>query len=77
MVKIVSDYSQWLAHSQEPKPYFHTDPGALDRGRQREFCTTSPNQTEVTVKGLHFVEEDSPMEIGAAVANFVRTLRHL
>ncbi len=75
VVKIVSDYSQWLAQSQVPKLYFHTDPGALDHGRQREFCRTWPNQTEVTVKGIHFVQEDSPTEIGGAVANFVRTLR--
>jgi len=77
VVKVVSEYSQWLAQSQVPKLYFHTEPGALDHGRQREFCRTWPNQTEVTVKGIHFVQEDSPMEIGAAVANFVRTLRHL
>ena len=77
VVKIVSDYSQWLAHSQVPKLYFHTDPGALDHGLQRECCTTWPNQTEVTVKGIHFVQEDSPTEIGAAVASFVRTLRRL
>jgi haloalkane dehalogenase len=74
VVKIVSDYSQWLAQSQVPKLYFHTEPGALDHGRQREFCRTWPNQTEVTVKGIHFVQEDSPIEIGAGVADFVRTL---
>ena len=34
-----------------------------------------PNQTEVTVKGLHFIQEDSPHEIGAAIAEFVRGLR--
>ena len=77
VVKIVGDYSQWLAQSQVPKLYFHTEPGALDQGRQREFCRTWPNQTEVTVKGIHFVQEDSPIEIGTAVANFVRTLPHL
>jgi haloalkane dehalogenase len=65
VVKIVSDYSQWLAQSEVPKLYFHTEPGALDHGRQCEFCRTSPNQTEVTVKGIHFVQEDSPIEIGA------------
>jgi haloalkane dehalogenase len=70
VVKIVSEYSHWLAHSQVPKLYFHTEPGALDHGRQREFCRTWPNQTEVTVKGIHFVQEDSPIEIGSAVANF-------
>jgi haloalkane dehalogenase len=77
VVKIVSDYSQWLAHSQVPKLYFQTAPGALDHGRQREFCRTWPDQTEVAVKGIHFVQEDSPTEIGAAVASFVRTLRRL
>jgi haloalkane dehalogenase len=75
VAKIVSDYSQWLAQSQVPKLYFHTEPGALDQGRSREFCRTWPNQTEVIVKGIHFVQEDSPVEIGTAVANFVRTLR--
>jgi len=75
VVKIVSEYSQWLAQSQVPKLYFHTEPGALDHGRQREFCRTWPNQTEVTVKGIHFVQEDSAAEIGAAVADFVRGLR--
>jgi haloalkane dehalogenase len=75
VVKIVSEYGQWLAHSQVPKLYFHTEPGWLDNGRQREFCRTWPNQTEVTVKGIHFVQEDSAAEVGAAVANFVRALR--
>ncbi len=75
VLKIVSEYGQWLAHSQVPKLYFHTEPGALDHGRQREFSRTWPNQTEVTVKGIHFVQEDSPTEIGAAVADFVRGLR--
>jgi haloalkane dehalogenase len=75
VVKIVSEYGQWLAHSQVPKLYFHTEPGWLDNGRQREFCRTWPNQTEVTVKGIHFVQEDSAAEVGAAIANFVRALR--
>ena len=77
VAKIVSGYGQWLAYSRVPKLYFHTEPGALDQGRPREFCRTWPNQTEVTVKGIHFVQEDSPTQIGAAAANFVRTLRRL
>jgi haloalkane dehalogenase len=44
-------------------------------GPQREFCRSWPNQTEVTCKGLHFLQEDSPDEIGQAVADFVRKLR--
>jgi len=75
VVKIVSDYGSWLAQSQVPKLYIHAEPGALDNGRPREFCRAWPNQTELTVKGIHFVQEDSAIEIGAAVANFVRGLR--
>jgi haloalkane dehalogenase len=75
VVKIVSECGQWLAHSQVPKLYFHTEPGWIDNGRQREFCRTWPNQKEVTIKGIHFVQEDSAAEVGAAVANFVRALR--
>jgi haloalkane dehalogenase len=44
-------------------------------GRQRELCRAWPNQTEVTVKGRHFLQEDSPDEIGQAVAGFVRRVR--
>jgi haloalkane dehalogenase len=77
VAKVVSGYGQWLARSHVPKLYFHTEPGALDQGRPREFCRSWPNQTEVTVNGIHFVQEDSPTQIGAAVANFVRTLRRL
>ena len=58
-----------------PKLYVPAEPGALDNGRQRDFCRAWPNQTEVAVKGIHFVQEDSAAEIGAAVADFVRGLR--
>jgi len=47
----------------------------LDNGRQREFCRIWLNQKEVSAKGIHFVQEDSAAEVGAALANFVRGLR--
>jgi NADPH:quinone reductase-like Zn-dependent oxidoreductase len=53
------------------------EPGAILTGRQRDFCRTWRNQTEVTVKGIHFVQEDSPEQIGQALAAFVRSLRSL
>jgi haloalkane dehalogenase len=74
VAKIVSDYGAWLSESQLPKLFLNADPGAILIGRQREFCRTWPNQTEVTVKGVHFVQEDSPDEIGTAVANWLRSL---
>jgi len=74
MVKIFEDYGAWLAQSDVPKLFLNAEPGAILRGRQREFCRSWPNQTEVTVKGIHFVPEDSADEIGRAVAEWRRGL---
>ncbi|PHQ67235.1 MAG: haloalkane dehalogenase [Sneathiella sp.] len=70
VVEIVDAYSAWLAQSDIPKLFINADPGSILIGPQRDFCRTWPNQTEVTVKGLHFIQEDSPDEIGKAVADF-------
>jgi haloalkane dehalogenase len=75
VVAIVEDYARWLSASSLPKLFLNAEPGSILVGRQREFCRSWPNQTEVTIKGLHFVQEDSPNEIGAAVAAFVARLR--
>lgn len=77
VVGIVEAYGAWLAASDMPKLFINADPGSILTGPQREFCRSWPNQREVTVKGSHFVQEDSPDEIGAAVADFVRDLRGL
>lgn len=71
---IVDGYAQWLAQSPIPKLFINAEPGSILVGAQREFCRGWPNQREVTVRGLHFVQEDSPAEIGRAVADFVRSL---
>jgi haloalkane dehalogenase len=75
VVAVVEDYSAWLAQSDIPKLFINADPGSILVGRQRELCRAWPNQTEVTVKGLHFIQEDSPDAIGRAVADFVRRVR--
>jgi haloalkane dehalogenase len=75
VVTIVDDYGRWLARSDVPKLFINAEPGALLTGRPREFCRTWPNQTEVTVAGKHFVQEDSPDQIGQAVRAFVEGLR--
>jgi haloalkane dehalogenase len=75
VVKVVAEYSSWLANSDVPKLFVNAEPGSILVGRQREFCRTWPNQSEVTVPGLHFLQEDSPDQIGAALADFVRRLR--
>ncbi len=74
VVAIVEDYAGWLAASSVPKLFVNAEPGSILVGAQREFCRTWRNQREVTVRGLHFIQEDSPGEIGQAVADFVRSL---
>jgi len=69
---IAAAYAAWLAQSPLPKLFIDAEPGSILVGRQREACRRWPNQTEVTVKGAHFIAEDSPHEIGEAVADFVR-----
>ena len=74
VVEIVTAYGAWLAQSDIPKLFINAEPGAILRGKAREFCRTWPNQQEVTVKGSHFIQEDSPDEIGRAIAAFIRNL---
>ena len=71
VVAIVKAYGAWLASSPVRKLFINAEPGSILVGAPREFCRTWPNQTEVTVKGIHFVQEDSPHEIGEAVRGFV------
>ena len=75
----VRAYGAWLSQSQMPKLFVAGEPGAViaaGSARQR-FCRTWKNQREVTVKGRHFLQEDSPGEIGAALRQFVIETRHL
>lgn len=71
VVRIVDDYSGWLKESDVPKLFVNAEPGSILTGAQREFCKSWKNQDEVTVRGAHFLQEDSPREIGEAVAAFV------
>ncbi len=68
VVALVSDYAAWLEKSPLPKLLVVAEPGGILVGKQLAYCRTWPNQTEVTVKGSHFIQEDSPGEIGAALA---------
>ncbi|UCG24285.1 MAG: haloalkane dehalogenase, partial [Chloroflexota bacterium] len=71
---IVSGYADWLADSPIPKLFLNADPGAILIGEQREFCRSWANQQEVSVKGIHFIQEDSPADIGQAIARFLAGL---
>ena len=68
--RIVSEYSDWLQATDVPKLFINAEPGAILTGAQREFCRSFKNQEEVTVSGLHFVQEDSPEAIGRAIRDW-------
>ena len=70
VVDVVRSYADWLVQSELPKLFINADPGAILIGQQREFCRSWPNQKEVTVAGNHFLQEDSPHEIGQAIAQW-------
>jgi haloalkane dehalogenase len=71
---IVTAYSEWLAAGDVPKLFINANPGSILVGAQREVCRAWPNQTEVTVPGIHFVQEDSADAIGEAIATWYLTL---
>jgi len=71
VVAIVAGYSQWMAANDVPKLFVNAEPGAILIGRPREFCRSWNNQTEVTVAGSHFIQEDSGPVIGRAVADWM------
>ena len=75
VASIVSEFSEWLENSPIPKLWIRGEPGFIGIGRLATFCKSLLNQTEVRVKGVHFLQESSGPEIGEAVAKFVRELR--
>lgn len=75
VVEIVSEYGAWLAESEVPKLFVNAEPGSILTGAQRDFCRGWPNQREVTVAGTHFIQEDSPHEIGEALRSWLADIR--
>ncbi len=77
VVRLVSEYAAWLSQCEIPKLFVNAEPGAILHGAARAFARSWPNQTEVTVSGAHFLQEDSPHEIGEALAAWYQGLgRH-
>ncbi len=68
VVEIVQSYADWLSTSDVRKLFVNAEPGTILTGEQREFARSWPNQTEVTVPGIHFIQEDSADEIGQAIS---------
>jgi haloalkane dehalogenase len=71
VVQIAADYSQWMAQNDLPKLFVNAEPGAILIGAPREFCRRWKNQTEATVPGSHFIQEDSGAAIGQVVAGWM------
>ncbi len=71
VVEVVQAYAHWMSTNEIPKLLVDADPGAILIGRQREFCRNWPNQTEVRVAGTHFIQEDSPDDIGQAISKWL------
>ena len=71
VTEVIDDYATWLETSDVPKLFVDADPGVILTGLQRDYCRRWPNQTEVQVKGLHFIQEDSAKEIGDAIAEWL------
>ena len=74
VVEIVRSCAAWLASSPVPKLFVNAEPGTISV-EEREFYRSLPNQTEVSVRGLHFIQEDSPDEIGEALAKWYTSLQ--
>ena len=74
VVEIVQSYADWMNTCDVPKLFINAEPGAILVGDQREFCRGWPNQTEVTVPGIHFIQEDAPDEIGITIADWLTSL---
>jgi len=74
IVALVEQYADWLRDSPLPKLFINAEPGSILVGAQREFCRSWPNQTEVTVNGVHFIQEDSADDIGKAVAIWLKAI---
>ena len=72
VVAIVADYAKWMSENDLPKLFVNAEPGAILIGAVREFCRTWKNQTEVTVSGSHFIQEDSGSAVGRAVADWIK-----
>lgn len=71
VAEIVRGYSEWIPDTGFKKLFVNAEPGAILTGTQREFCRSWKNQTEVTVPGIHFIQEDCPAEIAAAIHDWL------
>ena len=75
VVEIVGAYSEWLTTCAVPKLFVNAEPGAILTGPMRKTARGFANQSEVTVRGLHFIQEDSGAEIGERISKWIKKLQ--
>ncbi|MBF95980.1 MAG: haloalkane dehalogenase [Pelagibacterales bacterium] len=73
VIDIVNAYAEFMKKTNIKKLFINADPGSILIGPQREFCRSWKNQEEITVKGLHFIQEDSSKEIASAIKNWIKS----
>ena len=74
VIEMIERYGEWLSTSNVPKLFINAYPGSILTGRQRDLCRSWPNQQERTVQGIHYMQEDSPHQIGEAIADFLTSI---
>ena len=74
VVQVATDYAKWMTENDIPKLFIDAEPGSILTGKARDFALSFKNQTVATAKGRHFLQEDSPDEIGAALSDWLKTL---
>ena len=70
---LVEAYGAYLKQAAMPKLFISAKPGMIMNGAPAAVARSWPNTTEVEVKGLHFIQEDSPDEIAQALRNWIKT----
>lgn len=74
VIAMINRVGLWLSQSDLPKLFINAYPGSILTGRQREFCRSWPNQQERTVLGIHYIQEDSPHQIGEGISDFIKSM---
>ncbi|MDE0626984.1 MAG: haloalkane dehalogenase [Bryobacterales bacterium] len=74
VIEMINRCGDWLSKSEIPKLFINAYPGSILTGRQRKYCRTWPNQQERLVQGIHYMQEDSPHQIGDAISEFLQSI---
>jgi haloalkane dehalogenase len=76
VAKAVASWSQWLTETEIPKLCFYVSPGVAVKEKDVKIVRESMKNLKMIDlgKGLHFIQEDYPHEIGAEIAKWYKTI---